>query len=262
MRILYAEQMEHYNKGGRALWDPPRRSDMRVGTLGYFNDDRVWNPMALITDPEAVKDIPGLTPMTARVKSFEEEEANWSPLKSSNVAEIGPSLELAVSAPGLPIEASASLTLKNSDDFGCVLTVSNPVKKEGYYGPEGPWRSWMDDNLKAIQDYMTKADVKKYGLFIVTKTYSVKSAIIAIKDGRSSKVALGFSAKVPAIGELGPHADWSKTTSDEAIFKFDSKGDDMRVVIVQGIYFTLNFFNKVRLMGLLEVALTWIDRVW
>lgn len=148
--------------------------------------------------------------------------------------------------PGVPVEASVSLKLKNSDDFGCVLTTENLVMVEGLYGTDEPWKVWIKDNLKAFESHMAKRNIIKYGLFIVTKTYSTKTATITIKAGRSWEGKVGISAKLPAVGELGPNVAWSNATNNEACFKYESGEGDSRVVFVEGFYFTLNWFNYVR----------------
>jgi hypothetical protein len=106
--------MEHYGFG-RALWQPPLHSEMKPGHVGYFDDNRSWTPLAVVTDPECDNDIPGLKAMTSNIKPRPVEERTWKePLKSSNVSEIGPSVELGAACVSFLSSSASSSRWKGS----------------------------------------------------------------------------------------------------------------------------------------------------
>ena len=127
------------------------------------------------------------------------------------------------------------MELKNNDDFGFVLT-TDQIKTESWSPSIEKLETWFQTNKPIIESQLPKT-FKSFGLFLVTKTVCTNKAVITIKEGRDRHTKLGVSAKVPAVGELGPKVEWGRTTNNNTWLKYEAEGDDWRVAFVQGAYF-------------------------
>ena len=110
-------------------------------------------------------------------------------------------------APGLPMGGSITAGYSVSIGKGAVLVTSGFVKHT-QTPPDSIVKmyKWMrlNGNL-ALEQY---PDAKKKGLWMVTKTYSVKSRALALLLQKESIVTLGIKALEDQVGKVEASAEW------------------------------------------------------
>ena len=97
MRVRYVKAMENFDQYGRALWRMPLNSRMHVGQIGYFDVDREWKELCVITDPESIagSELDKIQPLTQKVtQTVDFLKDGRGPMNSSNVVSSSPSLDL------------------------------------------------------------------------------------------------------------------------------------------------------------------------
>ena len=112
--------------------------------------------------------------------------------------------------------------LKNNSDFGVALVTENPITKHYYVGTQERWTDWVKENTTTLLK-KHKNQIKQYGLCILLKVFSTKSAEITILDKSQKDTQIGFTAEVASIGKLNPHGGWHAENSRGAWFKFTGK---------------------------------------
>lgn len=104
-----------------------------------------------------------------------------------------------------------------------------------YY--QSPFSHWVTDNAKALLSGEHKDDIRKYGLVVVTQTYSTsKCALTSWSEGKGSAY-LGFNAEVAGVGKIDPNGGWYEGNSAGGWVGFEGIGDDKMVVFVGGLWY-------------------------
>lgn len=104
--------------------------------------------------------------------------------------------------------------MKYSTDrnFGAVLVTAPPVRLDRFYH-ESPFKAWFKENVKVLLSGSHAEEVKKYGLFIVTQTYSTAQCSLTSWTDSSQEVFFGFDVEAAGNLTLGPHMGWSSGNS-------------------------------------------------
>jgi len=115
--------------------------------------------------------------------------------------------------PTLPVGAGATISYKTGSGKGAVLlTDREAICHEA--GPPAIFLDWMQQNTsRLISDHK---DTTTYGVWIITKTYSVKRCALTVPTSKESeaKVSLDFHAANVATVTLT--ASWWNENSSQA----------------------------------------------
>jgi hypothetical protein len=109
---------------------------------------------------------------------------------------------------GLPVDFKTQIKYSTNNDFGAVLVTAPPIHFDRFYN-ESPFKTWFNENVKALLSGFYAAELKKYGLFVITQTYSTEQCCLISWSSSSQEVSLGFDVEAPGILTLGPHTSWS-----------------------------------------------------
>ncbi|TFK44651.1 hypothetical protein BDQ12DRAFT_673333 [Crucibulum laeve] len=236
----YADMMKNH-PFGIALYQPLPQQLFHPGCCGYFDSFGQWNPIVELDDTESLKKL-GLAPVDDELqKAPAETDIRWGPKISqrARAVKVGMSVEVdPMLATALPVSASAVYSFSTDTDSGAILLTIPPVVHDRYYY-ESPFKNWVKHN--AVTLLKRRPEIKDYGLWIITSTYTTKKCAINLwkKSGKALKVA--FSAKVVGIGECGPSGEWSKDQNEQGWSEFGSKdASDSRVVFFGGLKFQCN----------------------
>lgn len=75
-------------------------------------------------------------------------------------------------AAGIPASAKIHVKYQSSSDFGAILVTHGSIQHDGLYY-ENMFVEWVTENApKLLSSKKYKADIEKYGLVVVTNTYS------------------------------------------------------------------------------------------
>jgi len=96
------------------------------------------------------------------------------------------------------------MTYKSNSDFSAVLLTTYPVTKERYIQDAG-MDQWVLENASLIEKY---DDVKTYGLWIVTQTYSTPACAINVSTAMGSEIVVSFDAKAPVVAGASANTKW------------------------------------------------------
>ena len=132
------------------------------------------------------------------------------------------------------------MAFKNKSDSGAVLVTEAPIihRKLGH---ESPILNWMAKNCtKLLAKHAS--EVKRHGVWIVTKTYATRRCGIAVLTSKSAEVRIGLDVQVAGIATLTPSSSWSyqSGSSSSAIHE-----DDAGVVVfMSGIWFKRKLLDR------------------
>ena len=136
----------------------------------------------------------------------------------------------------LPGGAGAEAHVKYSSrtNFGAVLMTLKPVTLHAY-NDERLFLAWLEANRAALY-YHHGPELKRYGLWLVSRTHSAKGASINtwVKDNRSALVSL--KAKAAMLGDLGQGLDWADQMFDKDWCHYRAnEGEGGLVLFLDGI---------------------------
>jgi hypothetical protein len=102
------------------------------------------------------------------------------------------------------------------------------------YNDERLFMSWLEANREQL--YITYgSELKKYGLWIVTRTYCTPGASInAWLDGKKDAI-VSLKAKANMLGELGEDLSWQDKVTDKDWCHYRAKSSHGLVVFLDGI---------------------------
>lgn len=114
------------------------------------------------------------------------------------------------------------LEFHSSSDSGAVMVTAKPVKHKAYYH-ESPFSRWVTDNLDALTAGPRQEEIKKYGLSIITDTYSSKKCILNAWQGKEKSVSIGLSVNSKGIVDLGLEGGWHIETASGGWKEYSGK---------------------------------------
>lgn len=101
------------------------------------------------------------------------------------------------------------------EGYGAVLVTTPPIH-HNYYYYESPFKDWFRDNLGALLKSRRAPEIEKYGLFVITQTYSTTSCALTSSVSPYKEIFLGFSADTSTSADLdvSRHRGWYVRSND------------------------------------------------
>jgi hypothetical protein len=123
--------------------------------------------------------------------------------------------------------ADAHIKYSSENKFGAVLMTREPVTLRAYH-QERMFLQWLERNRRQLHiEYGSQ--LRKYGLWIVTKTYSTPGCSINAWMNNNREALVTVKAKASMLGELGSQLsmedtvmdkDWSHYSAPEGVVVF------------------------------------------
>jgi hypothetical protein len=121
----------------------------------------------------------------------------------------------------------------SNSKFGAVLMTTSPVRLRAY-NDEAVVASWLSRNKsKLYQRY--GPELKSYGLWIITRTYTTQRASINAWMDKDKESVVSLKAKAAMLGELGEDLDWKDKALSKDWTTYQAKTDHGVVVFLDGI---------------------------
>lgn len=135
---------------------------------------------------------------------------------------------------GLPVGADAHIKYQSSTKFGAVLITRKPITLTSY-NDETLFQTWLADNKSQLSS-LHGAELRRYGLRIITRTYTSPGCSIRAWDSKDRETTMSVKAKAEMAGELGAELDWTDRSTDKDWSHYcgNDKGDTV-VVFFDGI---------------------------
>ncbi len=130
--------------------------------------------------------------------------------------------------------ADAHIKYKSDKKFGAVLIAQKPVTLTSY-DDETLFRSWLATNRSQLSS-LYGAELRRYGLWIVTRTYTCQHCSINAWDSSGKEANMTMKAKANMLGDLGGDLEWTErlTDKDWSHYYAKKKGDTV-VVFFDGV---------------------------
>lgn len=132
-----------------------------------------------------------------------------------------------------PAGAEAQVKYVSNSKFGAVLMTYKGITLTAY-NDERLFLAWLNANKKRLHD-LHGSQLKRYGLWIVTRTYSCPAAWINAWSDSQKETVISTKAKAAMLGELGEDVDWTDKLSSRDWSKYRSKTNEGIVVFIDGI---------------------------
>ena len=236
LRELYTKRMETHGLGV-ALFHPIAAEDMRPPCCGYFDRNGDWNLICnLVPETE-----PPFHPTCGEL-GFESLEymptrsmeigIEWQPKTASGTQEhvIAGSAE---TPDNQPAGAEADVKYTSANKFGAVLMTKKPITLTAY-NDERLFSAWLEANRGELYK-LHGAELKKYGMWLVTRTYTSKGASINAWSDANKASVISTKAKAAMLGELGEDLDWQDRLSSRDWSHYAAKTKQGLVVFMDGI---------------------------
>jgi len=235
LRQRYHEQMQ-YHGCGLALFQPISIRDIKVPCCGFFDRNGDWNLICQVShdasaqSPQSYQQHapPTLLPLRHEPVKMKEMEIAWEPKTSQDVGAyvLGASGD---TPDNLPAGANVKIKYSSSQKFGAVLMTMRPVTLTAY-NDERLFVDWMEQNKAALYA------AYKYGLWVITRTYSAPGASINAWMDNAKQSVVSLKAKAAMLGELGNEASVEDKLLDRDWTHYRAKDkDDGIVVFLDGI---------------------------
>ena len=114
---------------------------------------------------------------------------------------------------GIPTGADAHVKYQSRKSFGAVLIARNPVEVTAY-NDECLFEQWIEDNKAQLYNRFGH-QLKKYGLWIVTVTYTAPGCSINAWMNKDKHAVLSAKAKAAMVGDLGAELVWTDMITDK-----------------------------------------------
>ena len=236
LRDLYIKRMETHGLGF-ALFHPIAAQDMRPPCCGYFDRNGDWNLICnLLPEPDPPFH-PSCADMGFDALEYEPPRSMdiniaWQPKTASGTQEhvIAGSAETPDNQPG---GAEAEIKYSSNSKFGAVLMTKKPVILQAY-NDERLFRSWLEANRGELYK-LHGAELKKYGFWLVTRTYTCRGASINAWSDAAKESVISTKAKAAMLGELGEDLNWADRMSSRDWSHYSSKTEEGLVVFMDGI---------------------------
>jgi hypothetical protein len=211
---VYLTLMKHHPYG-KAIYKPLSTSSFHPGIVGYFDSVGNWNPIADLSAVEASSPATFTPPPSDKLVRAPSEPQTWGPRLGTQTTcrEIGLHQSASLAAlTGVPLGTGSCFRFESSTSAGAVLLVDGAVSHHRYYY-EAPFKEWIVANAKSI--LKDRPEVRDYGLWVITSTWSAAEASINCWSGTQKGVDVGFNFKVVGIGEVAPKGGWHHAGESE-----------------------------------------------
>ena len=134
----------------------------------------------------------------------------------------------------IPVGADVHIKYKSKRSFGAVLITQKPITLTSY-NDETLFQSWLLANKSQLFS-SHGPQLRRHGLFLVTRTYTAPSCSINAWVDRNSEANMSVKAKANMMGELGETLDLKDKLTDQdwSHYSGKDKGDTV-VVFFDGI---------------------------
>jgi hypothetical protein len=225
--LAYANFMKNH-PFGTALYTPQPYRLFHPGSVGYFDSNGSWNPIADLSSPEDLAET-GYKPVAERLERAPPEKSiQWGPKISSKTKAKKLGLKAAVSAAvatAIPIGIGTWYRFTSQEEGGAVLLTKTPLRHEKYYY-ESPFKGWIRDNATLLVE--KRKEILEYGLWIVTSTWSTEECAINVWSEAEHGVGVGFKSSAVGFGEVAPSGDYYEDDQDGSWLKI--KAEKVRVL--------------------------------
>ena len=190
---------------GYALFRPALSKILKPGCCGYIDAQGKWNPIL----PDIQAPTASNFRASASLDPMDPQTLIWGPKTSADVAHqnVDFSGSADLTAAGFPAEVKLVMEFSTTKDFGAILHCSESVRERGFYH-RNPFLSWAKANAQAILN--AYPDVRDHGVWVVMSTFETQKVDINTWSGSQKKVSMGFTAAIPAAGEIGPSGSFVK----------------------------------------------------
>lgn len=231
LREVYAKKMEFHGYG-YGLYHPVAVEDLRVPCCGFFDRNGDWNLICNLTTTRLPPEQDDWVPLEYLPQPTTEIGIDWEPKTSLGTQEhvLSGSAETPNNQPA-GAEAQVSYTSKSK--FGAVLMTHRGITLKAY-NDERLFLAWLENNKKRLYE-LHGTQLKRYGMWIVTRTYSWLSASINAWSDNNKSAVISTKAKAAMLGELGEEVDWADKLSSRDWSRYSSKTKEGIVVFIDGI---------------------------
>ncbi|KIX95202.1 uncharacterized protein Z520_09118 [Fonsecaea multimorphosa CBS 102226] len=230
----YAEGMRIFGDG-HALYKPEISESLQPGDVGYFDSTARWNPLASLSDPASLTLLNLQSPTEPLERAPSLKIAGWGPRTTESVKRNVLDGGVELTNAGLPVEASVKVEYLSDSGFGAILLTSSPITREGYYF-DSPFRTWIKANSKALLEGPRGTDIAKYGIVVVTQTFSTKKAGITAWGRSGHGAYVGFSSGTLGVGSLQANCGWFTGNSASGWSVYGGEAlEEEQVVFIAGL---------------------------
>ncbi|KAK0703693.1 hypothetical protein B0T26DRAFT_732278 [Lasiosphaeria miniovina] len=238
MDATYAKLMAKFGYG-RCLYRPPSTTEMRPGSVGYWDSNAKWQPIAQLDDSEDLKAKGFRPPQEELLANDSTLDEGWSPLYSSSVTESDITAEVMARLPEGAATGKAFYKYQGSENAGAVLITVKPISARSFLH-ESPFSRWTYDNIDALMASPRGEDIKTHGLAIIRDTYSTKKCLLNVWESGSRAFSVGLTVDAHGVLNLGVGGGWSDATDAGGCREFSPKNpEDEVVVCASGLVFKI-----------------------
>ena len=113
----------------------------------------------------------------------------------------------------IPVNADAHIKYQSKKRFGAVLVARNPITLTAY-NDESLFKDWIEDNKARLYELFSQ-QLKKYGLWVITTTYTAPGCSINAWMDSKTDAVLSAKAQADMAGEFGAELDWTDKLTDK-----------------------------------------------
>ncbi|GIK01981.1 hypothetical protein Aspvir_006024 [Aspergillus viridinutans] len=200
----YAQLMEP-NGDGHYLYKPQPFSTLHPGAIGYFDRHGDWNLITDISEPGHPEGL-GFTGLDRPLRRKEPKESMWKTRSSGSEAEASFGLTggLSGALTAAPVDVSANAKNKWGKTGKAALITGQVVVNESFKGPyTKPIEEWVKKNAKALVESDYGADIKKYGLWAIQKTWSTQECAVTMQSAHNRDTSAGLDLGATGVGKIG-----------------------------------------------------------
>lgn len=211
-------------KEGHYLYKPLRYEELHPGSIGFFDEDNIWNEITDISDPKKLQE-KGFTPLSRSLSDLFSDECKWNTRSAESESENSYRGKAGVSgaAGGAPVEGSGELKYKTSSKGKAALIANGLVKIEKYVHPFGPpIQKWIQQNADRLLDECGNK-AREHGLVAVQSVWMTDSCAITMSSGSGRDIDAALDVGATGFGKIGGGAAFIEKLSSEGWTTYDSK---------------------------------------
>ena len=133
----------------------------------------------------------------------------------------------------MTVGADAHIKYTNKEKFGAVLMTHKPITLTAY-NAERLFCAWIASN-KSLLYARHGPELRKYGLWVVTRTYTAPQASINAWMDTNRAAVVSMKMKASMLGELGEDLSWEDKLTDKGWSHYANRDKGGVVVFVDGI---------------------------
>ncbi|KAJ5351669.1 hypothetical protein N7452_000643 [Penicillium brevicompactum] len=224
---------------GNYLFIPLTYEELHPGSIGFFNDDNIWNEITDISDPKKLQE-GGVYPLRRTLKDPSLDHAEWKTRSSESLSEQSYRGKAGGSgaAGGVPAEANGELKYKTGLKGKAALVADGLVKREMYKHPFLPAiQMWVQENANRLIDECGDR-ARAHGLVAVQAVWVTDSCAITMSSGSDRDIDTALDVGATGFGKIGGGAAFIEKLESEGWTTYSSEpGSKGRVVSFNGLKF-------------------------